>query len=49
MRPLDGGPECLLAGIGVAAALEQIEPLGEPLEDLRGREHRGAGGGQLDG
>ena len=35
VAPLDRRPQRLLARIGVAAALEQVEPLREPLEDLR--------------
>ena len=42
--PLDGGPKRLLARIGVAAAFEQVETLGEALEDLGGREHARARG-----
>ena len=36
VRPLDRRPERLLARLGVPAALEQVEPLREPLEDLGG-------------
>ena len=35
-------------GVGVAAALEQVESLAEPVEDLRGGEDTRAGGGELD-
>ncbi len=49
VAPLDRGSQGLLTGIGVATALEQVEPLREALEDLRGRERLGAGGGELDG
>jgi hypothetical protein len=31
-----------------AAALEQVEPVGQALEQLPGREHPGAGGGELE-
>ena len=34
VAPLDCGAQCLLAGIGVAAALQEVESLGEPLQDL---------------
>src|SRR5919197_4010304 len=49
VRPLDRCPQGLLARLGVAAALEQIEALREPLEDLGGREDPRPGGGELDG
>jgi len=49
VRPLDGGSQRLLARIGVAVALEQVEALRELLEELVGTEDRGAGGGELDG
>ena len=39
VAPLDRRPQSLLARVGVAAAPEQIEPLREPLEDLRRRQH----------
>ena len=48
MTPLDRRPQRLLAGICVAIALEQVEPLRKPLEQLLGREERRAGGGELD-
>ena len=46
--PLDRRPERLLAGIGVAAAFEQVEPLREAIADLRRRQNGGASGRQLD-
>ena len=49
MAPLDGGPEGLLAGLGVPAPLEQVQARGQALEDLGGTEHAGSRGGQLDG
>ena len=48
VRPLDRRPQRLLAGIGVALALEQVEALGEPLEQLLGAEEGCAGGGELE-
>ena len=48
MAPRDRRPQRRLAGIGVAAAPEQVEPGAEPLEDLRGRERLRARGRQLD-
>ena len=39
VAPLDRRPQRLLARVGVAAALEQVEPPREALEDLRRREH----------
>ena len=48
VAPLDGGAERLLAGVGVAAALQEVEALGEALEDLGGRERLRARGGELD-
>ena len=48
VAPRDRRPERLLPRIGVAAALQQVEALGEPLQDLRGRECPRAGGGELD-
>ena len=39
----------LLAGVGVATALEQVEAMAEPVEDLRRREDAGPGGRELDG
>ena len=38
----------MLARVGVAAALEEVESLAEPVEDLRGREDARAGGGELE-
>ena len=38
----------MLARVGVAAALEQVESLREPVEDLRGSQDAGAGGGELE-
>ena len=38
MRPLDRRPQGLLARIRIAATLEQIEPVGDALQDLLGRE-----------
>ena len=48
VRPLDRRAQRLLAGLGVPAALEQVEPLGQALEDLSRGKHRRAGGSQLD-
>ena len=42
VRPGEG----LLAGIGVALALQQVESLGELLEQLLGAEERSAGRGE---
>ena len=47
MRPFNRRAQGLLARVGAAAALEQIEPLGEPFEHLPGREDSGAGGREL--
>ncbi len=49
VAPLDGCAQGLLAGIGVAAALEQVEAGGEALQDLGRGERLRAGGGELDG
>ena len=49
MRPLDRGAQRLLARFGVAAALEQVETLGKPLEDLSRGERLRPRGGELDG
>ena len=49
VAPLDRRSERLLAGIRVAAAFEQVEPLREALEDLRRRERLRSRGGELDG
>ena len=38
----------MLAWLGVAAALQQVEALTESVEDLRGSEHPRASGGELD-
>jgi hypothetical protein len=48
VAPGDGRPQRLLACLGVAAAPEQIEPLGEPLQDLGRGEHARPRRGQLD-
>ena len=48
VAPLDRRSQRLLPGVCVAAALEQVEPLREPLQDLLGREHLRAGGRELD-
>jgi hypothetical protein len=49
VRPLDRRSQGLLAGIGVALALEQVEPLREPLEQLLRAEERRAGSRELEG
>ena len=38
----------MLTRIGVATGSEQIQPLRDPLEDLRGGKHAGPRGGKLD-
>ena len=48
VRPLDRRAERPLARVGVAAAGEQVEALGEPFEDLRRGEDLRTRGGQLD-
>ena len=48
VRPLDRRPQRLLARVCVAASLEEIEPLREPVENLRGREHAAARGRELE-
>ena len=48
VRPGDRRPERLLARVGVAAALEQVEAVPEPLEDLLGREDGGTRRGELE-
>ena len=48
MRPVERRAQRLLALARVAAALQQVEPLPEPLEDLPGREHARARGRELD-
>ena len=49
MRPADRRAQGLLAWVGVAAALEQVEAVTESVEDLGGSEHARASGGELDG
>ena len=49
VAPFDRRPQRLLARVCVAAGLEQVEPLREPLEDLGGRKRLDPGRGQLDG
>ena len=48
VAPVDRRPQRLLARVGVAAALEEVEPLREALEDLPRRERLRARGGELD-
>ena len=48
VRPLDRRSQRLLAGIGVALALEQVETLREALEQLPGAEEGRAGGCELE-
>ena len=48
VRPLDRRAERPLARIGIPAALQEVEALREPLEDLRGRERFRTGRGELD-
>jgi hypothetical protein len=48
VRPGDRRAERLLAGVGVAAASEQVEALRQPLEDLRRREDTRARCRQFD-
>jgi len=48
VRPGNRCAQGLLARICIAAALEQIEPAAESLEDLLWTEYSGAGGGELD-
>ncbi len=48
VAPGDRRPQRLLACIGVPASPEQIESLGETLEDLRRRKRFCAGSGELD-
>jgi hypothetical protein len=48
VAPGDRRPQRLLARIGVPAAPEQIEPLGDALEDLRRRERFRPGSSELD-
>src|SRR5437764_11409161 len=49
VRPLDRCAQRLLPRVLVAAALQQVETLRQPFEDLRWREHARPGGRQLDG
>ena len=48
VRPFDRRSERLLARIGVATGLEQVEPLREPREELLGREYDRARRRQLE-
>jgi hypothetical protein len=48
VAPGNRRPQRPLARIGVARALEQIEPLRETLQDLGRGEHARPGRGQLD-
>ena len=48
VRPLDRRAKRVLARFRIAAALQEIEALSEPVQDLRRREHTGAGRGELD-
>ena len=48
VAPRDRRPERLLSRLGVPTASQQVESLGEALEDLCGRECLRAGGGELD-
>ena len=49
VAPLDRRPQRLLAGVGVAAALQQVETLRQPLEDLEWRERLRSRRSELDG
>src|SRR5207302_1475223 len=49
MRPLDRRAKRVLARFRIAAAFQEIETLGEPVQDLLRGEHTGAGRGELDG
>src|SRR5437762_4845029 len=49
MRPLDRRAKRVLARFRIAAAFQEIEALGEPVDDLRRGEHTGAGRSELDG
>ncbi len=49
VRPLDRRAERELARFRIAAAFQEIEALGEPVEDLRRGKDTGAGRGELDG
>ena len=48
VAPVDRRAQRLLPRVGVAATLEQVEALREPLEDLSRRERLGARGRELD-
>ena len=48
VRPFGRRPERLLAGVGVAAALQEIETPSETLEDLGRGERLRARSGELD-
>ena len=48
VAPRDGRPERLLSGVGVSAASQQVESLGETLDDLTRGEGLRAGGGELN-
>ena len=48
MRPLDRRAKRVLARFRIAAAFQEIEALGEPVQDLRRGEHTGASRGELD-
>ena len=48
VAPGDGRPECLLAGVGVSAAFQQIEAIGEAIENLHRSKRLRAGGSELD-
>ena len=49
VAPFDRRAQRLLPGINPAAGLQQVEPLGEPVEKLIGREGGDASGGELKG
>jgi hypothetical protein len=49
VAPLDRRPQRGLARVGVTAALEQVEALSEPLDDLVGRQRCRTRGGELHG
>ena len=48
MGPIDRRSEGLLAGVGISSALQQVEALGEPFEDLLRRERTRPGRGELE-
>ena len=48
VAPRDRRAQRRVALVGVAAALEQVEPLRDPLEQLLGAEELDARGGELD-